>query len=318
MGLDPEPAAATRPTGAAIPRPVVYLPLDALAGPVCPRFGGVDESHARLLAESIDALPPIVVQARTYRIIDGMHRLRAVVLAGQFEIAAVLSDEDDDQAYLSAVAANISHGLPLSLADRRAAAARVVARYPEWSDRRVAKAVGLSGKTVGALRRTAAGTEAAVRIGSDGRVRPIDSARGREVARELLSRRPEASLREVASAAGISPATVRDVRDRMNRGDLADDVRPVPDNVRAIKPRTPDEVDCGRLLRNLSHDPSLRYTEVGRTLLRRLLNQPATVTVVEELPPHCLPIVARLTREYASRWADFAEQAERRARVEAA
>ncbi|MDG6103901.1 ParB N-terminal domain-containing protein [Dactylosporangium aurantiacum] len=298
-------------------RPVVRLPLDELAGPVCPRSAGVDEAHARLLAESVEALPPIVVQAGTLRIIDGMHRVRAAVLTGRSDIAAVLSDESDDDAYLSAVAANIAHGLPLTLADRRAAAARVVAMHPEWSDRRVAKAVGLSGKTVGVLRRAADGPVADVRVGTDGRVRPIDAERGRQIALELLSSRPEASLREVASAAGVSPSTVRGVRDRIRRGETAD-ARPVRDNVRPIKPRAADDIDCGRLLHNLSHDPSLRYTEVGRTLLRWLHNQPATVTVVEELPPHCLPIIAQLTRKYASRWADFAEQAERRARVEPA
>jgi hypothetical protein len=46
------------------------------------------------------------------------------------------------------VGMNIAHGLPLTRADRTAAAARVVHSYPQWSDRMISTVVGLSAGTV--------------------------------------------------------------------------------------------------------------------------------------------------------------------------
>jgi hypothetical protein len=45
----------------------------------------------------------------------------------------------------------MAHGLPLTLADRLAAAARIVTACPYWSDRAVAAVAGLSPKTVTAV-----------------------------------------------------------------------------------------------------------------------------------------------------------------------
>ncbi|MFG2041349.1 ParB/RepB/Spo0J family partition protein [Dactylosporangium sp. NPDC048998] len=295
-----------------------------LRGAVSPRSEGVDENHARLLAESALELPPVVVQRSTMRVIDGMHRIRAAILLGRSHIAATLVDDDDDAAFLRAIAANIAHGLPLSLADRRTAAAQVIKMNPDWSDRRVARAVGLSDKTVGKLRRHHGLTEqSSVRVGQDGRARPVDGARGRKAAGELLALHPEASVRQIAAAAGVSRATARDVRDRIRQGQ--DPARPTQRPAGAarsvLEPPSVEDVDLGLELGSLSRDPSLRYSEIGKALLRTLhvhaLSQ-ITDHGVAALPPHSLPAIARIAQQYSARWKRLAELADRRARAEAA
>lgn len=308
----------------------VLIPIDSLREGDSPRIDGIDEAHAKLMAESGNVLPAIYVQRGTMRIIDGMHRVLAARLKNETHVLAKFFDDDDDDAYLRGVAANITHGRPLTLADRKAVALRVIEKNPEWSDRAVAAAAGISGKTVGALRR--ANKEIAHldrRRGQDGRVRPINGAVGRQVASEMLANNPDASLREIARVAGVSPTTVRDVRDRMRRGDapvLATQLRPPPDTHGTMHPKereTPtssgaeEGVDCRTTLKTLGRDPSLRYTEAGRTLLRWLNTHPLGddgEEFVAALPPHSVPVVARLIAQYARQWEGLAELVATRAR----
>jgi AraC-like DNA-binding protein len=200
--------------------PTAMVPVNSLRLADSPRLGGENIDHVRVLAGSPDPLPPILVHLPTMQIIDGMHRLRAAIMRGQDEIEARLLDCDEHELFVIAVKANIAHGLPLSLAERKRAAVRVIASHPQWSDRLVASVAGLSHKTVATIRRSATGSNSQlhVRRGHDGRVRPLSSARGRRIAGDLLRDNPSASLREVAEAAGISPGTVRDVRARLERG----------------------------------------------------------------------------------------------------
>lgn len=189
-----------------------------------PRLAGESAEHIRVLAESGDRLPPILVHRPTMSVVDGAHRVLAVRLRGEETIEARFLDGTEEEAFLDAVRANMAHGLPLSLADREAAASRVIEAFPHWSDKAVAEVVGLAPGTVAGIRRRSdAGAAVAVRVGRDGRARPVDWARGRIAAGQIIARRPEASLREVAREAGVSPATVRDVRARLQRGE-----EPVP------------------------------------------------------------------------------------------
>ncbi|MCX4231292.1 MULTISPECIES: helix-turn-helix domain-containing protein [Streptomyces] len=154
------------------------------------------------------------------RVIDGMHRLLAARLRGQQTIEVEFFDGSPEDAFLRAVASNVPHGLPLSLADRRTAAARIIASHPQMSDRAIARAAGLGAKAVAAIRRRSSGgvPQLGARVGRDGKVRPLSSVEGRRRAAELIAERPQASLREVARYAGISPATVSDVRKRLESG----------------------------------------------------------------------------------------------------
>jgi hypothetical protein len=131
---------------------VTLVPISALVVDGSPRSAGADSGHIRLLAELSGTLPPITVHRPTMRVIDGMHRVRAAMLNGRSEIEARLLDCDENVAFVLAVKANVTHGLPLSQADRAAAAERIILDNPQWSDRAVAAAAGLSDKTVSRIR----------------------------------------------------------------------------------------------------------------------------------------------------------------------
>jgi len=180
------------------------------------RSGGVNEDHVAALADAVGSLPPIVVHAATMTVIDGVHRLHAARARSQDQIEAIMVDCDAASAYLLAVHLNGRHGLPLSRADRRAAVGRILRFCWGWSDRRIAAVAGVSPKTVGAVRRcsTEEVPRSNIRMGADGRERPLDTTDGRRRALEILTDQPNASLRQVAEAVGMALSTVQDVRRR--------------------------------------------------------------------------------------------------------
>jgi hypothetical protein len=147
----------------------------------------------------------------------------------------------------------------------------------------------------------------------------------------MILDRPEAGLREVARATGLSAATVRDVRQRIVRGE-----DPVPDRYRlSVRPGGASDVpapppaadgarvrrpatcaDQATLLEKLRLDPSLRFNETGRGTLRWLHQHSVDAEVLDRVgrvvPDHCAPVVARLARCCATEWTRLAEQLERR------
>jgi hypothetical protein len=311
-------------------QPVVPVRIDSLVVGGTPRRAGEDPAHVRLLAGIGSGLPPITVHRPTMRVVDGMHRVRAARLNGAEWITARLLDCDEDAAFIVAVRANVTHGLPLCQPDRVAAAARIIGRHPQWSDRAVAAVTGLSNKTVARLRirPSAPGTQPLVRIGRDGRRRPLTTGPGRQQAAAMLAARPELGLRTVARATGLSVATVRDVRQRLHRGE-----DPVPGRYRSGRERPvavtaqpaapahpPDETagaDRRALLATLCGDPSLRFTETGRHAVRWLLQHAVDAeglgNLSAALPDRWAPAVADLARDYATSWAALAAQLDERA-----
>ncbi len=301
-----------------------------------PRLAGIDNAYVHMLAEAASELPPIVVHRPTMRVVDGVHRLRAVESRGQDTIEARFFDGTEGDADLLSVAINVAQGMPLSLNDRIAAAGRIFAAHPRWSDRAVAAVAGLSAKKVAYVRHRTVGVAARcdVRVGRDGKARPLNSAHGRELARDLLRKNPDASLRQIARKAGISPATVADVRDRLSRGD-----DPVPEKQRRAAvviemsvglPPTVERAarrfgtatqptELPRLFDSLRKDPSLLLTESGRTVLRMLdacvafTKDREKITV--NLPQHCRGSVAQLVQAYAQAWQLFAAELQQEAPV---
>jgi ParB-like chromosome segregation protein Spo0J len=295
--------------------PVVSVPLDSLVVADSPRLSGPSAQHIRVLAESQSGLPPILVHRPTMRIIDGTHRFRVAQLRGQREIDVRFTDGDEASSFVLAVRANITHGLQLTLADRKAAASRVINLYPQWSDRMVASATGLAAKTVATIRGRLTGDiqQPDKRVGLDGRARPVDGAERRQIAAKLLAENPRASLREIAAQAGVSPETVRTLRTRHNRGEF-DSARQAGGGS-----AVPGKPEPARALRALRADPALRSTDSGRTLLRMLA---AFVTIedcgqqiLQEAPVHCLSRVAEAALACAHSWQDFAELTERQRRA---
>jgi ParB-like chromosome segregation protein Spo0J len=309
------------------------------------RVKGEDIKHVRALAEVEDELPPIVVHQATMHVIDGMHRVRAAMLSGVAYIEALLFDGAEDEAFLLAVWLNVAHGLPLSRADRMAAAVRIIHSSPQWSDRAIARAAGLSDKTVASLRRRASASAEIPhlpdRIGRDGRIRPFSPAAGRRVAGDLIAQNPDAPIREIALRAGISPGTARDVRERLRNG--LDPVPPRQRDASGSQPAEPllagsraggsqapgsrpgDEDDGARerylsarmtpkILESLRNDPSLRYNETGRLLLRLLALHTMSPADWEQLisavPLHRAQAVAQVARSSAEAWREFATRLE--------
>jgi hypothetical protein len=283
--------------------------------------------------ESQADLPPIIVHRQTMRVIDGMHRLRAALLVGRETIDVRFFDGSVEESFIQAVVANNKHGLPLSLADRKAAAARIVSSHPHWSDRAIAAVAGLAPKTVGVIRKRDGDAAAAVpRIGRDGRIRPLSTSERRRLASEIIARQPDVSLRTVAREAGISPTTVRDVRDKMRAGERwqrsGGKFQPSPSQEDQCREHWDGENDRSRrigtrdkttVLGGLMRDPSLRFTDSGRALLRWLVSQTGGpegwADFADTIPPHCLYQLVDLAKACATEWLEFADHLEQRTEV---
>ena len=319
------------------------VPILSLRPADSPRLNGEDKAHIARLAETETPLPPILVDRRTLRVIDGMHRLMAASLQGRETIDVIFFEGNEADIFLQAVQENIAHGLPLSQADRRAAAERIIASHPHMSDRAIGHTVGLAAKTVAAIRKSSSEEipQSNARVGMDGKVRPLDSGVGRRRAAELLAQQPEATLRDVARAAGISPATVLDVRKRLERGEP-----PVPEKSAAnasrkdsrgngakaetnsdgafpqairFSSRAAAPPDPATTVEKLLRDPSLRNNERGKGLLRLLLVNAVGAGQLPDaaldVPPHCVGIIVQLARQYAAMWQDFSRELDGRARI---
>jgi ParB-like chromosome segregation protein Spo0J len=309
--------------------PATIVATASLKTGYTPRLGGEDLDHVKALAEVGDCWPPILVHRQTMRVIDGMHRLRAARLRGQTMIEVLFFDGDESEAFVAAVKANVAHGLPLTLADRKAAATRIIGSQQQRSDRWIGEVTGLSAGTVSAIRHrmSPSAYNDTARIGRDGRVRPIEMAEGRRKAQEQITSHPDASLREIARTIGVSPATVKDVRDRMRRGE---DPVPRPRASRALHAAHVDlpgishddgedsgsARDLAWLLRQLGKDPSVRYTESGRTLLRWLeahaCGPNPVAGLIDMVPAHCGYLIADIARKCAHQWQELATALEQR------
>ncbi|MFC8426353.1 hypothetical protein ACFUN7_36855 [Streptomyces sp. NPDC057236] len=327
--------------------------LSALRSADSPRTRSEDPDHVRALAElDPTALPPIVVHRATMRVVDGTQRVGAALLRGDEEIEARFVEGREEDMFLLAVRLNIAHGLPLSLTERRSAAERILASHPQWSDRAVAAATGLSAATVSDLRKGApAALPEPARVGRDGKRRPFSSAEGRRSAGELIRQNPKTPLRRIAKEAGISLGTAFDVRARILRGEdpvppqqrrrgalaaeaagkvtvVTSTMRPEPradggtaaagSAVRPPEPRLAQR-DVTKVMRTLVSDPSLRLTGHGRTMLRwlssKMIDSKEWQPFVGEVPSHCTETLAGLARACSESWSEFARQLEQRDEV---
>lgn len=326
-------AAEGSPPARGITRHLTSLPVASLMPGESPRLAGQSEEHIARLAEVDDPLPPILVDPRTMRVIDGTHRLMAARLRGSEMIEVEFFEGSAADAFLHAVKANVTHGYPLSQADRRAACKRIITTHPHLSDRAIAQIAGLSARSVAALRELAGDQATAqARVGRDGRIRPLNNAEGRLRAAELIAQQPDAPLREVARNAGISPSTAGDVRKRLHAGlepvphkathaaeangnpaipRPRQDTQPVPTSTGAVAESALQVNTAALLLGKLSRDPSLRQNEAGRRLLVLLRAGSAGARSLRDLseaiPPHCTTHITQLAREIAQSWLNFAE-----------
>jgi ParB-like chromosome segregation protein Spo0J len=304
----------------------VVAPVTSLLSADSPRLTGEDPEHVRQLAETEAELPPILVHRPTMRVIDGMHRLEAAILRGEQLVSVEYFDGTDFEAFIMSVRLNITHGLPLTRADREAAAARILRTDRSWSDRAISEVTGLSAPTISGIRARSPATgqpEPEARRGRDGRVRPLSTAEGRRKAGQLIGSRPGLSLRKIAKETGISISTARDVRMRVQRGE-----DPVParsaERLQAGKRQSRGQIAVGyridskyvAYMQGLENDPSLRFTDIGRFLLRCLglhtVGQKQRAKLIESVPEHCTDRIAHMARCCSSWWAEFAADLEMR------
>jgi hypothetical protein len=301
------------------------LPADS------PRSRGTDPEHVKRLAQIETPLPPILVYKPTLQVIDGMHRLQAAKLRKRTHIEVIFFDGSETDAVILAITENVSHGLPLSLADRRKAASRILSVRPELSDRAVGEKAGLAAATVRSIRQrsTAQNEQSATRIGKDGRTRPVNPAAAREQVRKLLEGSPQSSLAEIAEAAGVSVKLARAVRDSMH-ADSMPSARRAPVAGKDAEQNTgqqesqvgnhvaansgqvtppPPALDC--LMRKLQSDISARSADARRETIRWLHRH--ALGVREDLPdlgwipPDCISDVVSIARESAAVWERLAD-----------
>jgi len=183
-----------------------------------------DAAHVAVLARVLDATPPVLVRVDgdRLRLLDGFMRVEAALALGRSSVRAEVVHGDEASVLERAVRANASHGLPLSARQRREVGRRLLELAPEWSDRRIASAVGVDPRSVGRWRSGRTGRSGedtphlsgGERVGKDGRrSRPAEALQvRRDAARRLLREEPRLSDREVGRRAGLSAAAVRRVR----------------------------------------------------------------------------------------------------------
>lgn len=120
-----------------------------------PRVGGVDWQNVDSLVLAIEAkseLPPIVVCACSRRVVDGFHRLNALmrVHGPDVEVNCIEKQYDDvRQMLLDAIRYNAKHGAQLREADRKHCVALATQFSANPAD--IATAFGISASVIGAL-----------------------------------------------------------------------------------------------------------------------------------------------------------------------
>jgi len=116
------------------------------------RLGGLREAHVRSLVEALRSgaeLPPLVVtpsgESGRFLIVDGQHRAEALRRIGaKFAKVTVQGDAD----LLVAFSLNLSHGLPLSLAEKKRVVLWLREHRPGLSVRAISRITGLAPSTV--------------------------------------------------------------------------------------------------------------------------------------------------------------------------
>ena len=126
--------------------------------------------------------PPVMVyfDGTDYWMADGFHRLLAAIRADRKHISAEVKQGSRADAAWAACAANQTHGLRRTNADKRKAVEMALKLRPELSDRAIAGHCGLSDPFVGQMRRQVLTVSTSTsRTGSDGRRYPVPPPRAK-------------------------------------------------------------------------------------------------------------------------------------------
>ncbi|WP_241836712.1 ParB/RepB/Spo0J family partition protein [Streptomyces sp. CB01249] len=296
-----------------------------------PRINGVDEAHARRLADVFPSLPPILVHSPSMRVIDGIHRVRAAIILGLDTVDTQFFVGSEAEAFIQAVARNTADGLLLTLADRSAAVRRILDSFPAMSDLSVAVYTGLDAGVVAEVRwRAAVGAAEPDHAGGAARLpEPVTAACAQAATpgRSNPGEQREPGERTAGALSGGAPQSAGECA-RGHEEEHAPRAQPS-----LVPPRVPTARDpqlCGGRpvmartardrLRILSNNPSLRNSQAGREFLRWLhghfLTDKAWKERVDAIPPHCTETVAEIALKCADAWRRFAEELSDRERMQ--
>ena len=141
--------------------------------------------------------PPVVAffDGQVHWLADGFHRVQAAVASGRDEFEVDLRPGTREDAVWYACAANQTHGLRRSNADKRKAV-EVALRSPKaqaLSDRAIAEHCGISHNFVGEVRRALqlSSDDSCPRKGKDGRVRTTSARKRSKAAKARIERQRE-------------------------------------------------------------------------------------------------------------------------------
>ena len=182
------------------------------------RIDGQTQSRERIneeaVAEYAEAMkapaaaswPPVTVffDGKEYWLTDGFHRLLAAQRIGRKNIMADVKQGSRADAAWASCAANQTHGLRRTNADKRYAAEMALRLHPEMSDRAIAAHCGFSDPFVGQVRRQVLTVSTSrFRAGTDGKRYPLPAPRA-----EAAAQAPEQS----EHGAGLGPPPRSDER----------------------------------------------------------------------------------------------------------
>ena len=243
-------------------------------------------------------------------------------MLGRTTIAARFFEGTHEEAFLEAVRSNIAHGKPLTLAEREAAAKKVLGMHSDWSDRLVADICGLSDKTVGRLRKTTPDIpQSSARVGRDGRHRPTDPEPLRNQIAAALRENPGANPEELAASLSTSPSTVRDVRKRLQEGHspTRPERRVNPEVKSRLRPLGPDDNRPAiHKVVDWNTDQAIlalpKGSELAEWLQKTRIRSSEWEAVVTQIPLGRIPQLIEDAETRALEWAKFAKSLEMRFR----
>lgn len=129
------------------------------------RVAGIDQQRVKNYATRMkegDKFPPIVAffdrrdDEDTWRLwlADGFHRYAAMLRTMDYTASTIVYAGKRRDAEEYAAICNAHHGLPLSNEDKWAASRRLLEFHPEWSNREIARRLGVSHPFVAKVRKT--------------------------------------------------------------------------------------------------------------------------------------------------------------------
>jgi hypothetical protein len=164
------------------------------ADPECQsRRDGLDEATVKEYAEAKAAgveFPAVVVYhdaAGTNWLSEGFHRFEADRRNGAKHVEVEMRSGTREDAILNSVGSNAAHGLKRSNADKRFSVEKVLKLKADWTDRRIADAVGVSHPFVASVRGELETVSSSTRVGKDGKKRAASKSKSGQVQNSCTS-----------------------------------------------------------------------------------------------------------------------------------